>query len=75
MDSVTVTDKCKESFNETDIQGYRIVSFMERKGQPMSRLSSICVVFGIVIHKLKEASLLKSSILILKRIHGRSMLY
>jgi hypothetical protein len=34
MDSFTVSDGCTEGFNETDVQGYTKVSFVEREGLP-----------------------------------------
>jgi hypothetical protein len=64
MVSVTVTDGCREGYNEIEIHNYTTVSFMKghergRIIQPVSSLSSICVVFCNV-YKLKQAGSLKS---------------
>jgi hypothetical protein len=67
MDSFTATD----GNNETELRHYTTVSFigMERIAQPVISLSSICILFYVVFHKLKLASPLESGIVLLARVH------
>ncbi len=68
MDSVTVTGGCTEGFfNVTDIHEDTTVFFhgRERISLLVSNLSFIWVGFCIVVYELKQASPLKSGILLL----------
>jgi hypothetical protein len=66
MGSVTVTDGCTEGFSKTNIHGYTTVFCGRgRIAQPLSSLSSICIVFCIDVNELKQACPLKSDISLL----------
>jgi hypothetical protein len=76
MDNATVTDGFIEGFNETYVHGY--TSFFRGRvtiAQPVSSLSSICIVFCAVVHELNQTSPLKSGISLLARINPRCVLY
>jgi hypothetical protein len=73
MNTVIVTDGCKESFNETDIHGYTTVFLWKWKDRPSSEQFFIHWCF--VVHKFKKAGTLKSDITFLVGIHQRWVLY
>jgi hypothetical protein len=60
----------------TEVQGCTVVSFVQgySKTQPMSKLLSICVVFCMVVHMMKQVISQKSGKTELARIHRRCVL-